>query len=61
MQRNGSFHYNLHIKRWDETKTCYYVCSDFHNKGSAACKANSIKAYEAEDAVIQKIEQFSSK
>jgi len=38
----------------------YYVCSDFHNKGSAACKANSIKAYEAEDTVIKKIEQFSS-
>ena len=32
----------------------YYVCSDFHNKGSAACKANSIKAYEAEDMVIKK-------
>ncbi|MHA6250317.1 recombinase family protein [Oceanobacillus sp. CAU 1775] len=38
----------------------YYVCSDFHNKGSAACKANSIKAYEAEDTVIKKIEHFSS-
>jgi len=38
----------------------YYVCSDFHNKGSAACKANSIKAYEAEDTVTKKIEQFSS-
>lgn len=38
----------------------YYVCSDFHNKGSAACKANSIRANEAEDTVIKKIEQFSS-
>jgi site-specific DNA recombinase len=38
----------------------YYVCSDFHNKGSAACKANSIKAYESEDTVIKKIEHFSS-
>ncbi len=38
----------------------YYVCSDFHNKGSAACKANSIKACEAEDRVIKKIEHFSS-
>ncbi len=37
----------------------YYVCSDFHNKGSAACKANSIKAYEAEETVIKKIEQLS--
>src|SRR5699024_2476879 len=34
----------------------YYVCSDFHNKGSAACKANSIKAYKAEETVIKKIE-----
>lgn len=38
----------------------YYVCSDFHNKGSAACKANSIKAYEAEDTVIKRIQQFCS-
>jgi site-specific DNA recombinase len=38
----------------------YYVCSNFHNKGSVACKANSIKAYEAEDTVIKKFEQFSS-
>ncbi len=27
----------------------YYVCGNFHNKGSSACKANSIKAYEAEE------------
>lgn len=48
--------------RKDGTKRIhrYYVCSDFHNKGSAACKANSIKAYEAEDTVIKKIEHFSS-
>lgn len=38
----------------------YYVCSDFHNKGSAACRANSIKAYELEEMVIKKIEQLSS-
>ncbi|WP_269919922.1 recombinase zinc beta ribbon domain-containing protein [Caldifermentibacillus hisashii] len=36
----------------------YYVCSNFHNKGSAACKANSIKAYEAEDEVINRIEKL---
>ncbi|WP_339148236.1 MULTISPECIES: recombinase family protein [unclassified Sutcliffiella] len=36
----------------------YYVCSDFHNKGSSACKANSIKAYYAEDAVINRITDF---
>lgn len=39
----------------------YYVCGNFHNKGSSACKANSIKAYEAEDAVIGRIETFLSK
>ncbi|WP_085992175.1 recombinase family protein [Oceanobacillus senegalensis] len=38
----------------------YYVCGDFHNKGSSACKANSIKAYESEDAVINKIDNFLS-
>ncbi|WP_255249831.1 recombinase family protein [Bacillus sp. FJAT-45066] len=36
----------------------YYVCSNFHNKGSSACKANSIRAYEAEDAVINRITDF---
>jgi site-specific DNA recombinase len=48
------------LKDGTKRKHRYYVCSDFHNKGSAACKANSIKAYEAEEAVIQRIEQFSS-
>ncbi len=38
----------------------YYVCSNFHNKGSSACKANSIKAHEAEEVVIKKIEGFLS-
>ncbi len=38
----------------------YYVCSDFHNKGSAACKANSVKAYDAENALFQRIESFLS-
>ncbi len=38
----------------------YYVCGNFHNKGSSVCKANSIKAYEAEDAVINKIDNFLS-
>ncbi|WP_214482829.1 recombinase family protein [Bacillus sp. SM2101] len=36
----------------------YYVCGEFHNKGSAACKANSIKAYDAEDAIIKRIMEF---
>ena len=36
----------------------YYVCGEFHNKGSAACKANSIRAYDTEDAVINRITNF---
>lgn len=36
----------------------YYVCSDFHNKGSSACRSNGIKAYEAENKVIERIEKF---
>lgn len=36
----------------------YYVCSDFHNKGSSACRSNGIKAYEAENQVIGRIENF---
>lgn len=38
----------------------YYVCSDFHNKGLAACKANSVKAYDAENALFHRIESFLS-
>jgi site-specific DNA recombinase len=45
-------------KDGSKQKHRYYVCSDFHNKGSAACKANSIKAYDAEDAVINRIIKF---
>ncbi|SET24177.1 site-specific DNA recombinase [Oceanobacillus limi] len=36
----------------------YYVCSDFHNKGSSACRANSIKAYNAESTTIEKIQEL---
>lgn len=36
----------------------YYVCGSFHNKGTSACKANSIKAYEAENDVFNRIERF---
>lgn len=36
----------------------YYVCSNFHNKGSSACKANSIRAYEAEESVINRLKDF---
>jgi site-specific DNA recombinase len=45
-------------KDGSKRKHRYYVCSQYHNKGSAACKANSIKAYDAEDAVINRITDF---
>ncbi len=45
-------------KDGSKRKHRYYVCSDFHNKGSSACKSNAVKAYEAEDKVIKKIETF---
>lgn len=38
----------------------YYVCSNFHNKGSSACKANSIRAYQAEEEIINRILGFLS-
>ncbi|WP_206207675.1 recombinase family protein [Virgibacillus indicus] len=49
------------LKDGTKRKHRYYVCGDFHNKGSSACKANSIKAYEAEDSVIERIEAILSK
>lgn len=45
-------------KDGSKRKHRYYVCSVFHNKGSSACKANSIKAYDAEDVVINRIKDF---
>jgi site-specific DNA recombinase len=45
-------------KDGSKRKHRYYVCGVFHNKGSSACKANSIKAYDAEDAVINRITEF---
>ncbi|WP_228550295.1 recombinase family protein [Salinibacillus xinjiangensis] len=47
-------------KDGSKRKHRYYVCSNFHNKGSSPCKANSIKAYDAEDAVINRIKEFLS-
>ncbi|MCM3718127.1 recombinase family protein [Fictibacillus phosphorivorans] len=47
VRKNGSKH-----------KHRYYVCGNFHNKGSSACKANSIRAYEAEESVINRLENF---
>lgn len=38
----------------------YYVCSNFHNKGSSACKANSIRAYQAEEEIINRLLGFLS-
>ncbi|SEP61398.1 site-specific DNA recombinase [Virgibacillus subterraneus] len=46
------------LKDGSKRKHRYYICSVFHNKGSSACKANSIKAYDAEDAVINRITEF---
>ena len=48
-------------KDGEKRKYRYYVCGDFHNKGSAACKSNSIKAYEAEDLVIERIKSSLTK
>jgi site-specific DNA recombinase len=45
-------------KDGSKRKHRYYVCGVFHNKGSSACKANSIKAYDAEAAVIDRITEF---
>jgi site-specific DNA recombinase len=45
-------------KDGEKRKHRYYVCGVFHNKGSAACKPNSIRAYDAEDAVINRITVF---
>lgn len=42
-------------KDGNKRKHRYYVCNEYHNKGSAACKANSVKAYDAEDAVINRL------
>ncbi|WP_233192398.1 recombinase family protein [Sporosarcina sp. P26b] len=36
----------------------YYVCSNFHNKGSSACKSNGIRAYDTENALIERIQFF---
>jgi site-specific DNA recombinase len=46
------------LKDGNKRKHRYYVCNVFHNKGSAACRANSIKAYDTEDAVINRITEF---
>jgi site-specific DNA recombinase len=50
---------STHIRK-DGTKRKYryYTCGNFHNKGSSACKANLIKAYEAEDTIFQRIDSF---
>ncbi|WP_223702746.1 recombinase family protein [Sutcliffiella deserti] len=45
-------------KDGSKRKHRYYVCGVFHNKGSSVCKANSIKAYDTEDAVINRITAF---
>ena len=44
---NGTYHYHY-----------YYVCGAYHNKGSAACKANSIRADDAERKVLTWLQTF---
>lgn len=46
------------LKDRTKRKHRYYVCSQFHNKGSSACKSNGIKAYNAEEEVMKRIECF---
>lgn len=59
--RYGSFYYDSYTKRWyKKKKHRYYVCSNFHNKGSSACKANSIRAYQAEEEIINRLLGFLS-
>lgn len=36
----------------------YYECGNFHNKGTTACHANSIRANEAEEFVFSQIKHF---
>lgn len=47
-------------KRKDGTKRKhrYYECGDFHNKGTVACNANSVRAFEAEERVFSLIKNF---
>ncbi|WP_440897433.1 recombinase family protein [Amphibacillus sp. Q70] len=47
-------------KDGSKVKHRYYVCGAFQNKGSVACRSNAIKAYDAEDIVIEKINSFVS-
>lgn len=38
----------------------YYVCGNWKNKGTAACKSNGIRVEEADEYVLSKISKFSS-
>jgi site-specific DNA recombinase len=40
------------LKSGEVRKHRYYVCGQFHNKGTTACHANSVRAYDAEEDVI---------
>ena len=48
-RNDGTYHYNY-----------YYACSAYLNKGSAACKANSIRADYAEEKVVNWLHTFFS-
>ncbi|MFI8712161.1 hypothetical protein [Brevibacillus brevis] len=40
--------------------TLYYQCGQFANKGSAVCRANSVRADYAEEAILARIEKIVS-
>jgi site-specific DNA recombinase len=46
-RKNGS------VKRY-----VYYICSKYHNKGSAACKPNHVQALAVENEVLNRLKQL---
>lgn len=46
-RNDGTYHYNY-----------YYACGAYHNKGSTACKANSVRADNAEEKVLAWLHEF---
>lgn len=45
-------------KDGSKRKHRYYICGVFHNKGSTSCIVNSIRAYNAEDEVMDRLKHF---
>lgn len=48
------------LKNGSKRVNRYYTCSRYKNKGSVACKPNTVKADEAEKVVMEKIASFLS-